>query len=92
LVGAIAGSLFYVIGFPLLPLALGNYLMPLNLTNMGFTTLVDIIPVFVNSFSFVFLSTLAIGALVGLISSIIYGQGHKYIKNRIQTRVKLNEK
>jgi len=88
LVGATAGSLFYVIGFPLLPLALGNYLMPLNLTNMGFTTLVDIIPVFVNSFSFVFPSTLAIGAIVGLISSILYGQVHKYIKNRIQTRVR----
>ncbi len=88
LVGATAGSLFYVIGFPLLPLALGNYLMPLNLTNMGFTTLVDIIPVFVNSFSFVFPSTLAIGAIGGLISSLLYGQVHKYIKNRIQTRVR----
>lgn len=88
LVGATAGSLFYMIGFPLLPLALGNYLMPLNLTNMGFTTLVDIIPIFVNSFSFVFPSTLAIGAIVGLISSILYGQVHKYIKNRIQTRVR----
>jgi len=92
LVGAIAGSLFYVIGYPLLPLALGNYLMPLNLADMGFTTLVDIIPVFVNSFSFVFPLTLAIGAVVGLISSLFYGKVQEYTKNGMQTRVRLNEK
>ena len=85
--GAIAGSLFYMIGFPMLPLALGDYLVPLNLSNMGFTTLVDIIPIFVNSFATVFPLTLAIGAAVGLITSIVYGQVQVYIKNRMQTRI-----
>ena len=85
--GAIAGSLFYMIGFPMLPLALGDYLVPLNLSNMGFTTLVDIIPIFVNSFATVFPLTLAIGAAVGLITSIVYWQVQVFIKNRMQTRL-----
>lgn len=91
-VGAIAGSFFYIIGYPLLPLALGNYLMPLNLSSMGFTTLVDIIPVFVNSFAIVFPLTLIIGAVVGLISSLLYGQVQGYVKHKIQTQVRINEK
>lgn len=90
--GAIAGALFYMIGYPLLPLALGDYLMPLNLSAMGFTTLVDIIPNFVNSFATVFPLTLVIGAAVGLITSIAYGQVQVYITNRMQTRLKLNDK
>lgn len=90
--GAMAGALFYVIGYPLLPLALGDYLMPLNLSTMGFTTLVDIIPIFVNSFATVFPLTLVIGAAVGLITSIAYGQVQVYITNRMQTRLKLNDK
>jgi hypothetical protein len=90
--GAIAGALFYMIGYPLLPLALGDYLIPLNLSSMGFTTLVDIIPIFVNSFTTVFPLTLVIGAAVGLITSIAYGQVQVYITNRMQTRLKLNDK
>ena len=77
----ISASLFYVIGYPMLPLALGNYLMPLNLSDMEFSTLVDIIPVFENSFSIVFPLTLTIGVLVGLGSGLIYEHIQKYIRN-----------
>jgi hypothetical protein len=87
----ISASLFYVIGYPMLPLALGNYLMPLNLSDMAFSTLVDIIPVFVNSFSIVFPLTLLIGGLVGLGSGLIYERIQKNIKNRIETRFKLHD-
>ena len=47
--GATAGSLFYVMGYPLLPLALSNYLMPVDLEQTGFVTIVDIIPSFIHS-------------------------------------------
>lgn len=92
LAGAIAGSLFYIIGYPLLPLALGNYLMPLSLSDMGFTTLVDVLPIFVNSFAIVFPLSLAIGAIVGLISVLMYGQIQVYAKNRLRTRFGLYDK
>jgi xanthine/uracil/vitamin C permease (AzgA family) len=92
LAGAIAGSLFYIIGYPLLPLALGNYLMPLSLSDMEFTTLVDVLPIFVNSFAIVFPLSLAIGAIVGLISVLMYGQVQVYAKNRLRTRFGLNDK
>jgi hypothetical protein len=87
----ISASLFYVIGYPMLPLALGNYLMPLNLSDMEFSTLVDIIPVFENSFSIVFPLTLTIGVLVGLGSGLIYERIQKYIKNKIETRFKIHD-
>ena len=50
--GATSGSLFYVIGYPLLPLTLSNYLMPVDLEQTGFVTIVDIIPSFINSYTF----------------------------------------
>ena len=87
----ISASLFYVIGYPMLPLALGNYLMPLNLSDMEFSTLVDIIPVFENSFSIVFPLTLTIGVLVGLGSGLIYERIQKYIRNKIETRFKIHD-
>lgn len=91
LVAAITmASLFYLIGYPLLPLALGNFLMPLDLPNMEFTTLVDIIPIFVDSFSVVFPLTLIIGAIVGLGCGLFYERIQKYIKNKIETRFNLN--
>jgi len=86
--GAIAGSLFYMIGYPLLPLALGDYFIPLSLSDMGFTTLVDIIPIFVGSFATVFPLTLVIGAVIGMITSMMYGQVQVHIKNRLQTRLR----
>jgi hypothetical protein len=87
----ISASLFYVIGYPMLPLALGNYMMPLNLSDMEFSTLVDIIPVFENSFSIVFPLTLIIGVLVGLGSGLIYEHIQKYIRNKIETRFKIHD-
>jgi hypothetical protein len=89
--GVISASLFYMIGYPLLPLALGNYLMPLNLSNMEFTTLVDIIPIFVNTYSVVFPLTLTIGVAVGLGSALSYERIQKYIKYRFETRFKLQD-
>jgi hypothetical protein len=70
--GAISGSLFYVIGYPLLPLALSSYLMPVNLEEIGFVTIVDIIPNFVNSLHMVLPITIIIGAIIGVLSARIY--------------------
>jgi hypothetical protein len=89
--GVISASLFYMIGYPLLPLALGDYLMPLNLSNMEFTTLVDIIPIFVNTYSIVLPLTLTIGVAVGLGLGLSYGRIQNYIKNRFETRFNLQD-
>lgn len=89
--GVISASLFYIIGYPLLPLALGNYLMPMNLTNMDFKTLVDIIPVFVNSFSIVLPLTLIIGGVIGLGSGLIYQRFQKYVTNKIEAQFDLHD-
>ena len=70
--GAISGSLFYLIGYPLLPLALSSYLMPVNLEETGFVTIVDIIPSFVNSLHLVLPITIIIGAIIGVLSARIY--------------------
>ncbi|MDF0681455.1 MAG: hypothetical protein P0116_10880 [Candidatus Nitrosocosmicus sp.] len=70
--GAISGSLFYVIGYPLLPLALSSYLMPVNLEETGFVTIVDIIPSLVNSLHMVLPTTIILGAIIGFLSARIY--------------------
>lgn len=70
--GAISGSLFYIMGYPLLPLALSSYLMPVNLEEIGFATIVDIIPSFVNSLHMVVPITIIIGAIIGVLSAGIY--------------------
>jgi len=70
--GAISGSLFYVIGYPLLPLTLSSYLMPVNLDEIGFVTIVDIIPSLVNSLHMVLPITIIIGAIIGVLSTKIY--------------------
>ena len=70
--GAISGSLFYVIGYPLLPLTLSSYLMPVNLEQIGFVTIVDIIPSFVKSLHMVLPITIIIGAIIGVSSARIY--------------------
>ena len=70
--GATAGSLFYVMGYPLLPLALSNYLMPVDLEQTGFVTIVDIIPSFIHSLPVVLPITIFIGAIIGILSAIIY--------------------
>ncbi|MDN5868809.1 MAG: hypothetical protein L0H55_15600 [Candidatus Nitrosocosmicus sp.] len=70
--GAVSGSLFYVIGYPLLPLTLSDYLRPVNLEQTGFVTIVDIIPSFVNSLPVVLPITLVIGAIIGILSARVY--------------------
>ena len=70
--GAISGSLFYIMGYPLLPLTLSNYLMPVDLEQAGFVTIVDILPSFVNSLPVVLPITLLIGAILGILSAWIY--------------------
>ena len=70
--GAISGSLFYIMGYPLLPLTLSNYLMPVDLEQVGFVTIVDILPSFVNSLPVVLPITLFIGATLGILSAWIY--------------------
>jgi hypothetical protein len=70
--GAVSGSLFYIIGYPLLPLTLSNYLIPVDLEQTGFVTIVDIIPSFVNSLPVVLPITLLIGAILGILSARIY--------------------
>ena len=70
--GAISGSLFYVIGYPLLPLTLSNNLMPVDLEQTGFVTIVDIIPSFESSLHVVLPISLLIGAILGILSSRIY--------------------
>ena len=59
-------------GYPLLPLALSSYLMPVNLEEIGFATIVDIIPSFVNSLHMVVPITIIIGAIIGVLSAGIY--------------------
>lgn len=70
--GGVSGSLFYIIGYPLLPLTLSNYLIPMDLEQTGFVTIVDIIPGFVNSLPVVLPITLFIGAILGILSARIY--------------------
>ena len=70
--GAISGSLFYIMGYPLLPLTLSNYLMPVDLEQVGFVTIVDILPSFFNSLPVVLPITLFIGAILGILSAWIY--------------------
>ncbi len=81
--GTITGSLFYLIGYPLLPLTLGDNLMPLDLAKSEFTTLVDILPVFLNSLSYVLPFTIVIGAILGLITGLLYGRVQDYAKKKI---------
>ncbi len=70
--GATSGSLFYVIGYPLLPLTLSNYLMPVDLEQTGFVTIVDIIPSFINSIPLVLPTTIFMGAIIGILYAMIY--------------------
>jgi hypothetical protein len=70
--GGVSGSLFYIIGYPLLPLTLSNYLIPVDLEQTGFVTIVDIIPSFVNSLPVVLPITLFIGAILGILYARIY--------------------
>jgi hypothetical protein len=70
--GAISGSVFYIMGYPLLPLTLSNYLMPVDLEQTGFVTIVDIIPSFINSLPVVLPITLFTGAMIGILSASIY--------------------
>ena len=70
--GAVSGSLFYIMGYPLLPLTLSNYLMPVDLEQIGFVTIVDILPSFVNSLPVVLPITLFIGAILGFLSAWIF--------------------
>jgi hypothetical protein len=70
--GATSGSLFYVIGYPLLPLTLSNYLMPVDLEQTGFVTIVDIIPSFINSLPVVLPITIFMGSIIGILYAMIY--------------------
>jgi hypothetical protein len=70
--GAISGSQFYIMGYPLLPLTLSNYMMPIDLEQVGFVTIVDILPSFFNSLPMVLPITLLIGAIMGILSAWIY--------------------
>lgn len=70
--GATSGSLFYIIGYPLLPLTLSNYLMPVDLEQTGFVTIVDIIPSFINSIPLVLPTTIFMGAIIGILYAMIY--------------------
>jgi hypothetical protein len=76
--GAISGSLFYIMGYPLLPLTLSNYLMPIDLEQVGFVTIVDILPSFINSLHVVLPITLFIGAIFGILSAWIYDRIEGY--------------
>lgn len=71
LASAISASLFYIIGYPWLPLALGNYLMPIDLEGVGFTTINDIVPLFFKSLHLVLPATIIIGALVGAVAAFL---------------------
>ena len=59
-------------GYPLLPLTLSNYLMPVDLEQTGFVTIVDIIPSFINSLPVVLPITIFMGAIIGILSARIY--------------------
>jgi hypothetical protein len=76
--GAISGSLFYIMGYPLLPLTLSNYLTPIDLEQVGFVTIVDILPSFINSLHVVLPITLFIGAIFGILSAWIYDRIEGY--------------
>ncbi|WP_458746988.1 hypothetical protein [Candidatus Nitrosocosmicus sp. T] len=76
--GAISGSLFYIMGYPLLPLTLSNYLTPIDLEQVGFITIVDILPSFINSLPVVLPITIFIGAIFGILSIWIYDRIEGY--------------
>lgn len=86
--GTISASLFYIIGYPWLPLALGNYLTPIDLEAVGFTTLDDIVPLFMDSLHFVLPSTIIIGALLGLFTAFIFLKFEKNLARKVHTSVK----
>lgn len=89
--GAISGSLFYIMGYPLLPLSLANNLFPINLSAINFETLIDVLPSFDGSFSFVFPLSLIIGALIGLMGSSIVTRDYPFYKVMIQKLLKINK-
>lgn len=86
--GAISGSLFYIIGYPWLPLALGNFLMPIDLETVGFTNLVDIIPIFENSLHIVLPVTIIIGAFMGALVTVLYSKLENVIIKRLPQHAK----
>lgn len=69
---AVSASLYYIIGYPWLPLALGNYLMPVDLEAVGFTTINDIVPIFLQSLHLVLPATSIMGALLGFGSAFLF--------------------
>lgn len=69
IVGVITGSMFYILGYPLLPLSLANNLLPIDLEKINFQTLNDIIPSFDGSLSFMLFISFVIGGLLGSLAS-----------------------
>jgi len=87
LVGTVSASIFYIIGYPWLPLALGNYLMPIDLEAVGFTTLDDIVPLFMKSLYFMLPATIIIGALFGAFSAFLLLRFENFFIRKIQSPV-----
>lgn len=86
--GAFSASLFYIIGYPWLPLALGNYLMPVDLEAVGFTTLNDIVPLFFQSLHLVLPATLILGALLGAGSVLLFLKFENIFIRRMHPSIK----
>lgn len=84
----VSASLFYIIGYPWLPLALGNYLMPIDLEAVEFTTLNDIVPLFMNTLYFVLPATIVIGALLGAGVAFLSSNLENIIIKKVQPSVK----
>lgn len=80
--GTISGSLFYMIGYPMLPLTLSNNLMPVNLEEIGFESLIDIFPRFINSLPLMLPLTLIIGSIVGAITAILFGRTENFYQKK----------
>lgn len=64
--GAIIGSIFYILGYPMLPTTFALYL-----GNYDFHPINDILPIFVNTLPTVLSITIIIGAIMGITGALI---------------------
>jgi hypothetical protein len=67
--GAMVGSIFYVLGYPMLPTTFAVFMGYHN-----FQPVYDILPIFVNTLPAVLPFTIAVGAIMGTVGAIISGK------------------
>jgi hypothetical protein len=77
--GAIIGSAFYIIGFPML---VWTYVEPLTI-NYTFDSMTEILPMFLNTLSIVLAFSIVVGAIMGALGAWLSSK----LTNRIRSKV-----